>query len=88
MEKKSIFTNSQISIETRKRFLKCYIWSVLFYGSESCTISAEMKKKLHAMEMWFYRRMLKVSWTEFVSNEKVLAKVREERQILTSITQN
>jgi len=87
MEKKSIFTNSKISIETRKRFLKCYIWSVLLYGSESWTISAEMKKKLEAMEMWCYRRMLKVSWTEFVSNEKVLAKVREERQILTSITQ-
>ena len=32
-------------------------------------------------------RMLKVSWTEFVSNEKVLGKVKEIRQILTSITQ-
>ena len=52
MEKKSVFTNSKISIETRKRFLKCYIWSVLLYGSESWTISAEMKKKLEAMEMW------------------------------------
>ena len=31
--------------------------------------------------------MLKVSWTEFVSNEKVLGKVKEIRQILTSITQ-
>jgi len=87
MEKKNIFTNSKISIETRKRFLKCYIWSVLLYGSESWTISAEMKNRLASMEMWCYRRMLKIPWTEFVSNETVLGKVKEERQILTTITQ-
>ena len=87
IEKKSIFTNSKVSIETRKRFLKCYIWSVLLYGSESWTISAEMKRKLEAMEMWCFRRMLKISWTEFVSNEKVLGQVKEEQQILVSITQ-
>ena len=46
MEKKN-FTNSKISIETRKRFLKCYIWSVLLYGSERWTISAEMKTNWH-----------------------------------------
>ena len=39
------------------------------------------------MEMWCYRRMLKIPWTEFVSNETVLGKVKEERQILTTITQ-
>ena len=47
MEKKNIFTNSKISIETRNRFLKCYIWSVLLYGSESWTISTEMKTDWH-----------------------------------------
>ena len=46
-----------------------------------------MEKKLEAMEMWCYRKMLKVSWTEFVSKEEMLAKVKEEQQILTSITQ-
>ena len=87
MEMKSIFTNSKISIETRKRFLKCYIWYVLLYGSESWTISAESKRKLEAMKMWCYRRMLKISWTEFVSNEKVFGQVKEEQRILASITQ-
>ena len=87
IEKKSIFTNSKVSIEMRKWFLKCYIWSVLLYGSESWTISAEMKRKLEAMEMCCYRRMLKISWTEFVSNKKVLGQVREEQRILASIAQ-
>ena len=30
---------------------------------------------------------MRVPWTEFVSNETVLGKVKEERQILTTITQ-
>ena len=76
-----------MSIETRQRFLKCYIWSVLLNGSESWTIGAEMKSKLEAMEMWCYQIMLTVSSTEFVSNDEVLGKVTEKRQILTSITQ-
>ena len=88
IEKKSIFTNSKISIETRKRFLKCYIWSDFLYGSESWTICAEMKRKLEATEMWCYRRMLKISWKEFVSNEKVLGQVKEEQWILASITRD
>ena len=36
--------------------------------------------------MWCYRRMLKIQWMEFVSNEKVLGKVTEEQRILISIT--
>ena len=79
---KSILTNSKRSIETRKRFLKRYIWSILTYGNESCTISGEMKKRLEAMEMWCYRRMLKVSWTKMMSNEQVLDLAKEERKLM------
>ena len=82
IEKKCIFTNSKVSIETRKRYLKCYIWSVLLYGSESWTISAEMKRKLEAMEMWCYRRMLKISWTQCVSNERCLGKLKKNNRFL------
>ena len=59
IEKKH-FDELQISIETRKRFLKCYIWSILLYGSELWTISTEMKRKLEAIEMWCYRRIMKM----------------------------
>ena len=38
------------------------------------------------MEMWCCRGMLKISWTEFVSNKTVLGKIKEERQIPTTIT--
>ena len=57
------------------------VWSTNMYGSESWTISREMRNKLKAAEMWFYRRMLRVSWRDRVTNEEVLrrALLRELR---------
>jgi len=40
---------------------------------------------LEAFEMWIWRRMEKISWTEHISNEEVLKLVEEERSMLTTI---
>ena len=45
------------------------------------------RNKLEAFEMWLWRRMLKISWTEKVSNQQVLARIQEERSLLNSIQQ-
>ena len=42
------------------------------YGCEAWTISKQFKKKMEATEMWFLRRMLRISWTAKKSNETVL----------------
>ena len=64
-----ILTARNISIAVILRVLKCYIWSTLLYGCETWTISGDMIKKLEALETWFYRRMLIISWKENVTNE-------------------
>ena len=67
---KSILTNKYISIHTRRIFiytrrraLECYIEPILMYGCEGWTISKQLQKKLETAEMWFLRRMLRISWT-------------------------
>ena len=40
---------------------------------------------LHVFEMWCWRRMEKISWTDHVRNEEVLLRVNEERNILHEI---
>jgi hypothetical protein len=37
---------------------------------------------LESFEMWFWRRMEKISWTDDVRNEEVLLRVSEQRNIL------
>ena len=56
----SIFKDRQLSIALKVRLLKCYVWSVLLYGCESWTLSAETTKNLEAAEMWLYRRILRI----------------------------
>ena len=52
-----VLKNWNINIQLRCRFLKCYVWSTLLYGSEAWTLSSKMLNKLEATEMWFLRRM-------------------------------
>jgi hypothetical protein len=40
-----------LSIQTRKSFIKTYIWSVLLYGCETWTLKKYEIERLEAMEM-------------------------------------
>ena len=46
-----------------------------------------MQNKLEAMEMWCFRRILKISWVKRVSNVDVLARCNEERSLIRVIRQ-
>ena len=63
---KTLLKNDRIGIQTRVRALKTYVWSTLTYGSETWTLSKTLKNKINAAELWFYRRMLRLSWTDSV----------------------
>jgi hypothetical protein len=64
---KALFT-STFDLELRKKLVKCYIWSTASYGAETGTLRAVDQKHLESFEMWFWRRMEKISWTENVRN--------------------
>ena len=86
---RSTFTNMRtllscrgINLKTRLRAIKCYIWPTLFYGAETWTITKSLLSKLDAFEMWVYRRVLKISWTEKITNEEVLRRMGTGRAIV------
>jgi len=55
------------------------------YGAETWTLQAADQKYLGSFEIWCWRRMEKISWTDPVRNEEVLLKVNEQRNILHKI---
>ena len=79
---RSILTNMSIRMDTRRRILKGYIWSTMLYGCESWTMRKRERKRLEAAEMWFWRRMLRISWIDRVTNEEVLRRAGVERELL------
>ena len=82
-KKRALFT-STFDLELKK-LVKCYIWSIALYGAETWTLRAVDRKHLESSEMWCWRRMEKISWTDHVRNEEVLLTVEEQRNILHEI---
>ncbi|XP_063598959.1 uncharacterized protein LOC134775403 [Penaeus indicus] len=79
------FKNRQLQVKTKLRLLECYAWSVLIYGCDAWTINENMKKRIEAVEMWFLRRVLRISWTDRVSNEEVLERAGVKRKLMKVI---
>ena len=77
-----ILKNQTMCMRTRIRVLNCYIYPVLMYGSETLTLASDTKKRLESCEMLFLRRMMKISWTDKVSNEEVLTRAGVQRKMI------
>jgi hypothetical protein len=58
---------------------------VALYGAETWTLRAVDQKHLESFEMWCWRRMEKITWTDHVRNEEVFLRVSEQRNILHEI---
>src|SRR6218665_509708 len=54
------------------------------YGAETWTMRKEDVKRIEAFEMWTWRRMERISWTEHRTNE-VLKKVEEKSTLMDII---
>jgi len=80
-KKRTLFT-STLDLELRKKLVKCYVWSISLYGAEIWTLRAVEQKHLESFEMWCWRRMEKISWTDHVRKEDVLLRIKEQRNIL------
>ena len=57
----------------------------MLYGSESWTLRCEENNKINASEMWFYRRLLRVKWTDKRTNNSILVELNTKRILLTEI---
>ena len=60
--------------------------SIALFGAETWTFRAIDQKHLESFEMWHWRKMEKIFWTEHVRNEEELLRVKEQRNILHEIS--
>jgi len=73
---KKIILTSITDLNLRKKLVKCYNWSTALYDVETWTILETDQKYLGRFEMWCWRRMEKMSWTNHVRNGKELHTAR------------
>jgi len=85
-KKRVLFTNI-LYLELRKKPVKCYIWSIALHGAETWTLRTLDQKHLESFEIWYWRRMKTISWTDHVRNKEVLLRVKEQGNILHEISE-
>jgi hypothetical protein len=74
--KTKILSTRKLDLNCRVQVVKCYIWSIAFYGAENWARLKINHKSLGSFEMWCSRRM-EIILTDRVKNE-MLQKSREK----------
>ena len=74
----SILKSRDITLPTKVRLVKAMFFAVVMYGCESWTRKRAEQRRIDAFELWCWRRLLKVPWTERRSNQSILKEINPE----------
>ena len=80
------------SLSSKIRLMRSLVTSIFLYACESWTLTAELQRRIQAMEMRCYRKILHISYKDHVINEKVRAKIQQatgpHEDLLTIVKRN
>ena len=71
----SILKSRDITLSTKVCLVKALVFPVVMYGCESWTIKKVEHQRIGAFELWCWRRVLRVPWTERKSNQFILKEI-------------
>ena len=71
----SIFKSRDITLPTKVCLVKAMVFPVVVYGCESWTVKKAECQRIDAFELWCWRRLLRVPWTERRSNHSILKEI-------------
>ena len=71
----SIFKSRDITLPTKVRLVKAMVFPVVMYGCASWTVKKAERQRIDALEVWCWRRLLRVPWPARRSNQSILKEV-------------
>ena len=71
----SIFKSRDITLPSKVRLVKAMVFPVVMYGCESWTVKKAEHRRIDAFELWYWRRLLRDSWTARRSNQSILKEI-------------
>ena len=74
---KPVWKDRSISLSSKSRLMCSLVTSIFLYACESWTLTAELQRRIQAMEMRFYSKILHISCKDHASNEEVRAKIQQ-----------
>ena len=71
----SILKSRDIALPTKVRPVMAMVFPVVMYGCESGTVKKAEHQRIDAVELWCWRRLLRVPWTARRSNRSILKEI-------------
>ena len=71
----SILKSRDITLPTKICLFKATVFPVVMYGCESWTVKKAEHQRIAAFEVWCWRRLSRVPWTERRSNQSILKEI-------------
>ena len=70
-----ILKSRDITLPTKVDLVKAMAFPVVMYGCESRSIKKAERRRIDAVELWCWRRLLRVPWTARRSNQSILKEI-------------
>ena len=77
MVETSFLNDRSISLSSKVQLTRSLVTSIFLYACESWTLTEELQRKIQAIEMRCYRKILRISYKVHVINEEVCAKLQQ-----------
>ena len=74
----SLVESRDITLLTKARIVKAMVFPVVMYGYKSWTIRKTGCRRTDAFELWCWRRLFRIPWTERRSNQLILKETNPE----------
>ena len=74
----SIFKSRDITLPTKVRLVKAMVFPLVMYECESWTVKKTERRRLDALELWCWRRPLRVPWIARKSKQSILKEISPE----------
>ena len=70
-----ILKSWDITLPTKVRLVKAMVFQVVMYGCESWTRKKAEGRRIDILELWCWRRLLRVPWTARRSNQSIIKEI-------------
>ena len=74
----SILKTRDVTLPTKVHLVKAMVFPVVMCGCKSRTLNKAEHRRIDAFELWCWRSLLRVSWTERISNQSILKEIIPE----------
>ena len=74
----SMLKRRDVTLPTKVHLVKAMVFPVVMYGCESWIIKKAEHWRIDAFELWCWRRLFRVPWTEMRSNQSILKEISPE----------